>query len=400
MKKILLYTDCFYFGGCENVLPVLLKDKKLNSKFKLSFSYRYSLEYEIGLRQRLEVNQYHINKIKLPGYKESKSIISKINNRLISVLELLVVLYDIKVLFSHFKKINPDIVFINNGGYPGARSCRSAVIAAKLSGIKKIYLNINNIAEPYDTFKRLMQFPLDMYVKFCVTNYITASKFAKKKLIDVLNLKNHDVIWLVNSFQPNTNISFKRKKDDIRPDKKTILIGCVGELSQNKGHFYLLEAVKILKESFKKNIFKVILIGDGPEKENLIKKVINYQIQDYISIIPYQKKIFDFYLSMDMYVHPSIAFDDLPFAIREAMSASLPIIATNFAGIPEIVNDGKNGILVTPRDKNALANAISYLIINKKIRKNMGIESKNIFQKKLSTEVSLKGYWKLFNLSS
>ena len=399
MKKILLYTDCFIFGGCENMIPVLLEDSKLNSQFKLSLSYRYSSEYELGLKQMLKIDNHDIHKIKLPGFKESRSITSRIKNRLISIFEPLIIFYDITILFSHFKKIKPDIIYINNGGYPGARSCRSAVIVSKMLKVKKIYLNINNIAEPYNTFKRFLQFPLDILIKSNVTKYITASEYAKKKLIDVLNLKKNEAICLINSFKrPEKNARKLISKKIIRFNQKTILIGCVGILSKNKGHFYLIEAIRLLKETFRKNIFKVILIGSGPDKDNLIFLIKKYQIQDYISIVPYQKNIFNYYLNMDIYVHPSIAFDDLPFAIREAMSTSLPIIASNFAGIPELVEDGRNGILVPPKNEVLLAKAINNLILDRESRIKMGKISKTIFQNKFSKEVSLTGYRNFFNI--
>ena len=198
MKNVLIYSDCYIFGGCENVIPVLLKDIKLNSKFNISFSYRFSPEYQKGLSKKIKINEHSIYPIKLPGFNENRSLRSKITLILISIFELAIIIYDIVVFIFHFKKINPEILFINNGGYPGARSCRSAAIAAKIVGVKQIYLNVNNIAEPYDSLKRILQYPIDRIIKFCVTKFITASKYAKKKL-SFFNLEASACIFIDKS---------------------------------------------------------------------------------------------------------------------------------------------------------------------------------------------------------
>jgi glycosyltransferase involved in cell wall biosynthesis len=380
------------------MIPVLLKDEKLNSKFNLSFSYRFSPEYQEGLSKKVKINEHKIYPIKLPGFSENRSLRSKIAFRLLSMFELVIIIYDIIIFIFHFKKINPEILFINNGGYPGARSCRSAAIAAKIVGMKHIYFNVNNIAEPYDSLKRILQYPIDKIIKFCVTKFITASKYAKKKLIESLNLKYDDVLWVLNTFQIGHVLTDRQKlRKDYHIDKNMFLIGCVGHLSVNKGHHHLLEAVRILKEKYDCQSFQFILIGEGPENNNFANYIDKHMMNDCIKIIPFQWNIFEYYNAMDIYVHPSIAFDDLPFVVREAMSMGLPIIASDFAGIPELVNNGLNGILVPPGNPALLAEAILYLMKNKEICKKFGNASKDIYEKDLSPQSVMQTYHKLFN---
>ena len=100
---------------------------------------------------------------------------------------------------------------------------------------------------------------------------------------------------------------------------------------------------------------------------------------------------------MDIYVHPSVAYDDLPFAVREAMSSGLPIIGSKFAGIPELVKHNVNGILVPPRNSLSLAKAINYLASNKRLRKKFGNKSLDIYKSELSSKAVIKNYHKLFS---
>ncbi len=398
MKRVLIYTDCFCFGGCENVIPVLLKDKELNRYFKISLSYRYSVKYEEGLKQKINIDEHNVFPIRLLGYSDGDSLIDKIVRRLTSVFEIILMIYDVKIMTAHFKEVKPEILFINNGGYPGARTCRSAVIAAKIAGVKYIYFNVNNIAEPYNSMRRFIQYPIDYIIKNNVTRFAAASRYARKKLIEVLKLKSQKTLWILNTFEKK---SINVKRDDIRQryvkDQNTILIGSVGHLALHKGHQHLLVAITKLKKQYGCKKFKLVIIGEGPERNNLCNYVIENDLSDHVEIIPFQWNVFDYYNAMDIYVHPSIAFDDLPFAVREAMSMELPIIGTDFAGIPELVEDGINGKLVKPGDPVLLAEAISCLIEHEDDRKKYGEESCNIYKKYLSPQAVVRGYYKLFN---
>ena len=165
----------------------------------------------------------------------------------------------------------------------------------------------------------------------------------------------------------------------------------------NKGHCYFFEAVRILIEKFNCNNLKFILIGEGPSLNKYNYIIKKYKIREHIKIIPFQWNIFDYYNAMDIYVHPSIQHDDLPFAVREAMSSGLPVIGSKFAGIPELVKHNINGILVPPRNSLSLAKAINYLANNKRLRKKFGNKSLDIYKNELSSKAVIKNYHKLFS---
>ena len=84
----------------------------------------------------------------------------------------------------------------------------------------------------------------------------------------------------------------------------------------------------------------------------------------------------------DAYILPSYNAG-LPISVLEAMSYSLPIISTRVGGIPEIVKDGINGLLINPGDKKAIYDSIVSLMNNKELRENMGKQSKDIVKEHL-----------------
>jgi len=102
--------------------------------------------------------------------------------------------------------------------------------------------------------------------------------------------------------------------------------------------------------------------------------------------------------SIDIFVLPSLR-EGLPLAILEAMACGKPVIATNVGGIPEVLKDGENGILVSPKDPEALYRAMNELLDNRKKREKMGRKGKRVcdesFRAKIMVE-NIEGLYDFF----
>lgn len=82
--------------------------------------------------------------------------------------------------------MKPDILHINNGGYPAAQSALAAAIAGNISGVPKVVMVINNMAMDYKHYSRWIDYPLDRIFVACVNVFITGSSQAAQKLKSVL----------------------------------------------------------------------------------------------------------------------------------------------------------------------------------------------------------------------
>lgn len=137
----------------------------------------------------------------------------------------------------------------------------------------------------------------------------------------------------------------------------------MGEISKRKGGFDLLQAIADNKEYFKD---KLTLRMGGNEVDGDIKTFIKeHGLESFVAYegwIAGQKKI-DCFNWEDVYILPSYN-EGLPIAILEAMAYSHPVISTPVGGIPEVIETGKNGMLVPPGDTKAIADAIKYYIEN------------------------------------
>ena len=146
-----------------------------------------------------------------------------------------------------------------------------------------------------------------------------------------------------------------------RRSDELAVIGTVAHLSREKGLNYLIEAASVIPDVQKRMRF--VIVGNGNCRQELEKLVHEKGLTEVFHFAGFHSDISSFMKSFDMFALPSLS-EGLSSAILEAMSASLPIIATNVGGIPELVTSGDNGLLVPPGDPAALARAIRQLADN------------------------------------
>jgi glycosyltransferase involved in cell wall biosynthesis len=108
--------------------------------------------------------------------------------------------------------------------------------------------------------------------------------------------------------------------------------------------------------------------------DHLKHKLVSLNISNKVTfhgLIPHEQKV-KFYQAADVFVQPSVFSEPFGMGIIEAMACQVPVVGTKVGGIPEIVEDGKTGLLVEPGDSRALANAILELLSNEDLRRKMG----------------------------
>ena len=198
--------------------------------------------------------------------------------------------------------------------------------------------------------------------------YINESRFLRKyreKIVVIPNgihLKDFDISYSKEEC---------RKKLVLPLNKKILLF--FGYLSPYKGPEVLLKAMpEIIK-----NVSDVELVfaGKGEMKDELILLSKRLGIETYVRfagfVEDYLKPLY--YMAADIFVLPStMSTESFGIVNLEAMACSVPIVSSNIGGIPDVVKDGENGLLVQPNDPKELADEIIYLLKNEDLRKEMG----------------------------
>lgn len=150
----------------------------------------------------------------------------------------------------------------------------------------------------------------------------------------------------------------------------------VGSLIERKGLEYLIEAVAQLIAG--KNNLTLTIAGKGPRKSALLDLIRNTGIEKRTKIVEHasDEDLLNLYYSADVFVLPSIidSFGDtegLGAVLLEAMACRVPVVGTNVGGIPDIIKDGHNGLLVPQKDSSALAAAIRRLLANREEKERL-----------------------------
>ncbi len=405
MKKILYYSDCPFFAGCENMLVNFFGSEELSSEYELTFLYRYSVLYEEGAKKRMDMSRSIpvslVSELPSTSLEEVKGrslpfIRSKVWHLIQWVRKYYSIKKNTKILVGEFARIQPDILHINNGGYPAATSCYAAVLAARKCGISKVVYMVNNMAAGYRHPLRWFDKRLDEVVKKTVTYFINGSNNAGLRLKEVLNLPESQQITIRNGIIPRTvTMSREEFRKMYSIDKDIFVFAEVANLEERKGHRILLKAVKNLMKVGTLRKFIVLLEGNGPLKEEISTFIKENGISETVRMIEVEQ-IYNLYNAIDVLVLPSIHTEDFPNTIIEAMGQGLPVIGTAIAGIPEQIDDHVNGLLVKPSDVEALAKAMDEILKDKELYDFCSKNARDKFDKNYTAEISVKNYMNLY----
>ncbi len=148
-------------------------------------------------------------------------------------------------------------------------------------------------------------------------------------------------------------------------------IVCVGRLVETKGQHILISAVHRLLETGRR--VHLTLVGDGPDRASLQERVKGAKLDDSISFAGSvnQDHIQSYYRAADIFALASFA-EGIPVVLMEAMAMELPCVATHINGIPELIRDGVDGLLVAPSDVDGLVSALGRLLDDEALRGELG----------------------------
>jgi glycosyltransferase involved in cell wall biosynthesis len=312
--KIVRLTTLLDFGGQERKFISFTQNTSLLTNDYFFAAIGYGGHAEEVLRKRgLNVTVFN-----------QRPNISNLNN--------------IWILYKWFKKINPDVVHT-----AAAEANFHGTIAAKLAGVKVVIAE--EIGFPNHSKKAQMIFR--QVYKLC-HKVICVSKAVKIKLIEIKEIQNDkgEVIYNPLGIQTQT----KR----VIPIDFTIV--CVGRLEKVKNQQLLIRTFAKLANTSA----KLILVGDGREKENLhqISKELN--CQNKVEIVGFTSEPEKYLSRASLFVLPSLS-EGFGIAVLEAMQQGIPCLCSNVGGIPEFVKENETGWLFNPNNENEFFEKLSQI---------------------------------------
>ena len=255
----------------------------------------------------------------------------------------------------------------------------------------KIVSTIATPVEGYDVnpLRKAIYCFFDRLSERFVDRFLVVSEALRKIMIDGHKVTPDKVVRVyngieLNAYCPNTSDqSSWQIRNEYGIGATDVLIGAIGRLVWQKGLEYL---IKSMPEIVKRHPdIKVIFVGDGPFRGSLENLCRQLGVEDKSIFTGYRSDTKEILSAIDIKVIPSLA-EGFPMVTLEAMAMEKPIVATCIDGITEQITDGVEGILVPPRDTNALVAAINAIIENKDLASSLGSAARKRVEREFTVE--------------
>lgn len=214
---------------------------------------------------------------------------------------------------------------------------------------------------------------------------VTISIFNKNLILDKCDVHCPERIKVIRCGVDTSVFSPQAKKSSIELPAMPFTILCIGTMYEVKGHTYLIDACRLLKEDGVD--FVCSLVGDGPFRQALLEQVEQSDLTERVlfhgqltrwEVVELLKKV-------DVLALPSIPTSNgrregIPVVLMEAMASGVPVVASGISGIPELIENEVSGLLVRPRDPEELAGALKRFYQNPALRQRIGLAGREKVQ--------------------
>lgn len=246
------------------------------------------------------------------------------------------------------------------------------------------------------TIKKIVRHFLERRASNYTFKLVPVSDSIKEYIVKDIGILSEKIKRIHNGIADFDN-PFVSKTPDTRTEdsqsEKSLKLITVGRIAKIKNYPLLLNAFAIAVKEHKKILLEVV--GDGPELDRLIELAKQLEIEEYVNFAGFQTNISERLAANDVFVLSS-DYEGISIAILEAMSLSMPVIATSVGGVPETVEHDKTGYLIKNQNVQDYAEAIISLAHSKSKRIGLGKQARLHFENHFHESVVLKQYIALY----
>lgn len=267
-------------------------------------------------------------------------------------------------LLRYAQAYQPDVVYSSQQYW----DCLAASFIARQLGVPHI-VHLHYTIGPY------LGKPILKRLKTC-DHIVTVSDFIRKLVID-FGVPPERVTTVRNFMDVAPKVSEAERlavREELGVTKDTPLIGMVARLAPDKGHDDTMRAFVNLGEyptASGPTAPQLIIVGDGPEEDNLKKLAVELGVADRIKFLGRRSDVPRLMSAFNVFCHPS-RYDPCPLALFEAAGSGLPIVAYDEGGAPEIIKQGETGLLAPPGDVLTLSRHLARLLNDPAEARRMG----------------------------
>jgi starch synthase (maltosyl-transferring) len=244
--------------------------------------------------------------------------------------------------------------------------------------------------------ERRSRWPLriDRWTDRFVKVHVCVSRAVRDFCVDVAGLSNHKLVVIPNG----VDVASFAEAEPL--DLTTLgipagarVVAVVGRLDPQKGLEYLIEAAALIAPQHHDVHF--LLVGDGPERDNLIRRVAEHDLADRIHFAGWRADVPRILAAAYCLVLPSL-WEGMPNVVLEAMAAGIPVLATRVEGVGELVIPEETGVLVPPASASALAKGLECLLNDEARAKKLGRAGRLRAESQFSWDAVASAYHELY----
>lgn len=373
-KRVLFVITQSEFGGAQRFLDTLIHHIN-RDKFELEVALG-----NIGTKDFLEER-----------LAKTGIAIHRLSNltRNPALLKDLGAIFELKKLY---KKIKPDVIFLlsSKAGFVGSLAAKNCRVVYRIGGW--------TFNDPWPKWKKRIWVILEKVSARWKDVIIVNNEHDLQQAYE-LGISPRDKIVLIHNGLDIYKMGFLPKEEarlklfekishrSGRIFQTEVIIGTIANLYPTKGLKYLIETAEHFKNK-EEVIF--LIIGDGPEKIELENSIKQKGLQKKVFVLGQMPDAHKLVSAFDIFVLPSVK-EGFPWAVIEAMAAKLPVVATRVGALPEIIEDGKNGMLTEPAQPEQMVSKIQELLGNDNLKQKLGIQAHQTVLFKYPVENMIKG---------
>jgi glycosyltransferase involved in cell wall biosynthesis len=206
--------------------------------------------------------------------------------------------------------------------------------------------------------------------------FVTVSDESRRLMMEHERIHDRDIVVIPNGIASLPAGDGARVRAELGIARDAPVVGSVGNLRAQKAYEVLIEAAVRLRRSSGPDL-RVLIAGEGPERPALEQLLDASGLAGTVLLLGMRSDVPDILAALDIAVCCS-DYEGSPLAVMEYMDAGLPVVATRVSGLPDVVVDGETGLLVAPRDPEALAAAIARLLGDADARKTFGARGREL----------------------
>jgi glycosyltransferase involved in cell wall biosynthesis len=171
------------------------------------------------------------------------------------------------------------------------------------------------------------------------------------------------------------------------------VVGCVAHLAAHKGHAHLVAALPRLLEA--RPSLRLLLVGDGELRDGLERQVADLGVGERVVFAGFRHDVPDCFMAMDVVAMPSV-LEGLNTSLLDALCLERPVVACDAGGMPEIVHDGRTGLLAPPRDPDGLAKALLRMLDDRAAAGRMARDGRARVLREFTADAMVEGTLRVY----